>query len=153
MQVPAIQQQSQGEVVGNIAPQQTIEQNSMHCTTRQVTPHQARGPEGLELEEGRVTNLGSSAILGRGQGLMKPNLGGRLPQGQGERGTAGWPGVVLPLASNRPPANERHGLLTRANAQAGLANTKGHGTSPESVRRECGKGGECHCQCQLGGSL
>lgn len=81
------------------------------------------------------------AILGCGQGLMKPNLGGiRYRRAEGELGTARRPGVVLPLASNRPPANGQHGMLTRAIDRTGLADTEGHGTWPNSVRRDVKRG-------------
>lgn len=71
---------------------------------------------------------------------MKPNLGGRLLQSYGERGTASRPGLALPLSSNRPSANGRHGMLTRPIAQTGLADTKGLSTWPESVRRDAKRG-------------
>lgn len=135
MQVSAAQQQSQGKEGGEYCTVVDNRQNSMHCTTRQVTPHQS------ERRTWRVVSPILGAILGCGQGLMKPNLGGiryRRAEGSlvlqaGLAWSSRWP-------SNRPPANGQYGMLTGTIARTGLADTEGHGTWPNSVRRDAKRG-------------
>jgi len=110
---------SSSKVQGEVGTGVDNRQNSMHCTTHQIT-------RSTSSEKVVAPILG--AILGGGQGLMKPNLGGQVPAGQ--RGT--WYGVLgrqpcqppVCSRSNKLVRQWRHGMLTGPIAQTGLADTR-----------------------------
>lgn len=56
-------------------------QNSMHCTTRQVTPHRARGPRGS-------CHQSQAQFLDSWSGFDEAKSWGTVPQSRGKRGTA-----------------------------------------------------------------